>query len=125
MKAFLTKNFLNTLLPKITEYFQRKIILNDKIIFSVTQCFKLFLGILYCNFLQLFSFLRATFYCNFYLVLRKLLVRFKKQAIKLYQYSSIVFHLHYKELCDGLFASLMLSRTQQLVYKFVHSGAKF
>jgi len=38
-------------------------------------------------------------------------VRFKKHAIKLFQYSSIVFDLHNKELSDGL------SATQQLVYK--------
>ena len=32
-------------------------------------------------------------------------VWFKKYAIKLFQYSSIVFDLHNKELCDGLTAS--------------------
>ena len=31
--------------------------------------------------------------------------RFKRYAIKLFQYSSIVFDLHNKELCDGLPAS--------------------
>ena len=65
----------------------------------------LFLGILCCHFLQLILFLHATFYCNFYLVWHKLLVRFKQHAIKLYQYSSIVFDLHYKELCGRLPAS--------------------
>ena len=33
----------------------------------IIRCFKLFSGILYCNFLQLFCFLHATFYCNFLL----------------------------------------------------------
>ena len=35
----------------------------------------------------------------------KLLVWFKKYAIKLFQYSSIVFVLHNMEPCDGLPAS--------------------
>jgi len=38
----------------------------------LVQCFELFPGILYSNFLQLFRFLRATFYCSFYQALRKI-----------------------------------------------------
>jgi len=38
----------------------------------VVQCFERFPGILYCNFLQLFRFLRATFYCSFYQTLHKM-----------------------------------------------------
>ena len=34
-----------------------------------------------------------------------MLVLFKKHAIKLYQYNSIVFDLHNKDQCDGLPAS--------------------
>ena len=64
----------------------------------VVQCFKLFLGILDCN----FFFFTCNFFLQFFQVLHKILEWFKTHGIKLLQYSSIVFDLHNKELCDGL-----------------------
>ena len=68
----------------------------------VVKCFKLFLGISYCNF---FRFYLRLFTAIFIKYGANCLCDLKKHVTKLYQYSSIVFNLHYKELCDRLPAS--------------------
>ena len=51
-------NYCNFFLQLLTAF--------DILRIYVVQRFKVFLGILDCNPLQLFSFLQATFYCSFY-----------------------------------------------------------
>jgi len=66
----------------------------------------MFPAILYCNFLQLFRFLRATFYCNFLSSIAQHLSVNKKDTSKLFKLVLIFFDcMNEKELYDGLAAS--------------------
>ena len=70
----------------------------------VVHCFKLFLEILGCSFLQLFS-CDVKLLRQFLLSIAQNVSVILKNASKLFQYSSVVADLHSKELCDGLPAS--------------------